>query len=152
MSKHPTSSSPPARATRVTLRGTKSRATIPPTADEPAFSTRPTERDLNALAATLRPPTAPGPRGPRGEVSTRTSRGAASDAVAGEFDASRPRRPRTWSAQAAPVFPPTPALGDQVFLAMASKREIVVIVNGQELTLERDDALALAAVIQSSFD
>lgn len=149
------------RAGRVTQRGRKPVASIP-VPNEPAFSTRPTERDLSPLVAAVKVPPAQVIRGPRGQVSARGVSGA-SDTASGELDPTRPRRARTWSARSTVVGAPAldeqvaealtaEALTGQVFLAMASKREIVVIVNGQELTLDRPSALALADVIQASFD
>jgi hypothetical protein len=87
-------------------------------------------------ASVSAPPTA----GPRGEYSIPSARGIAVDVISGSIDvkSARPRRRTT--------APPA------VSLVSATKREVVVRVRDQVLTLDRHDALTLAAVLTTAFD
>lgn len=135
---------PPRSGRRTTLRGLKARSASDDTDTiEPAFSTRPTQRDLGDIAASVPELQAAIARTTRGEYSARAARGIPANFVSGELDTSKARRPRTMS---------TPPPLDQVFLTAATKREITVIIKGQELTLDRRNALALATIITSTFD
>lgn len=136
---------PPLRSSRrTTIRGLKPRSGADNTEPvEPAFSTRPTQQDLGDIAKGIPDLQAEIARTTRGEYSIRAARGIPANFVSGELDTTRGQRPRTMSA---------PAPIEQVFLASATKREIVVIIKERELTLDRRSALALAAIINSTFD
>ena len=72
----------------------------------------------------------------RGEYSLRSMRRVPSDAVSGSMNAAqRPAAPR-----------------EEVHLASANHQTITVIIRDQTLVLERHDALALAAIIATTFD
>ncbi len=151
------SSTPPRPRSRTTRRGiapidpeTHAEPTgLPPFHEEaddeaePAVSMRPTRRDI--VAPEPDPVTTTRARGARGEFSISSARGIAADVVAGSIErrkgeTSPPRRRRT-------SMPHVEA----VHLAHATKREITVIIHGETLTLSRQDALALAQIILTTF-
>jgi hypothetical protein len=115
-----------------------------PAIPEPASSTKPTRRDISARA--LAAAEQLDGRMLRGEFSVGAARGIPSNEVSGTIGAAEDTKSRTRTRRSS-KSPPEP----DVYLASASKREITVIVNGEALTLERRDALALAAIITTSF-
>lgn len=115
--------------------------------DEPALSSRPTQRDIVAPDLDITITRAlPRGRGPRGEFSIPHARGIATDVVSGSIERkpgqTMPPRRRRSSMQVV----------EAVHLAAATKREITVIVKDQTLTLSRSDALALAQIILTTFE
>jgi hypothetical protein len=144
-----TKKSVPPRTTRTTRRGLVAQlADTPP--PEPATSTRPTKREVSVIepATSARPTrrdlaaavdaiqSAPGARG---QFSIPSARGIPADVVSGSIEVGDRKRRRT-----GPI--------DAVHLVSASKREVTVILNEQVLTLQRDDALALARIITTAFE
>lgn len=129
------------RSSRPTHRGIAPLESDPiATEPEPAFSNRPTRRDLPTGVITNEVSRA------RGEFSIRAAPGVPADTVSGEIaldltERGRKRR-RTYSQ-------PPP---DEVYLAAATPHEITVIVKEQAITLERHNALALASIIITAFD
>lgn len=113
---------------------------------EPAFSTRPTRREMTAVLQGDEPHrVAPPVAVPRGEYSVRGVGNIASDVVSGSIEAPPlPATGRTRRRSMAPV--------EEVHLASATKREITVIIKDQALTLDRRNALALAQIIVTAFD
>lgn len=107
---------------------------------ENAFSTRATLRDIEAA-----PFPAQHKRTPRGEYSVTAMRGIGADVISGSIEpppplAVPPRRRHSTSVPA-----------DNVHLAQATRKEITVIIRDQAVTLQRDDALALAQIIVTAF-
>ncbi len=100
---------------------------------EPATSTRPTRRDLAEAVSALDPG-----KSARGQYSIPSARGIPAEVVSGSIEVSDRKRRRTGPIEA-------------VHLVSASKRELTVVVNEQVLTLQRDDALALARIIATAF-
>lgn len=113
---------------------------------EPAISIRPTRRDIVAPELDITITRVPSRRGPRGEFSIPAARGIPTDVVSGSIerksgDTVPPRRRRSSMHEV-----------ETVHLASATKREITVIIKEQTLTLSRQDALALAQIILTTFD
>lgn len=107
---------------------------------ELAHSTRPTHRDLAVPSEATKPAEEEG-RGMRGQYSISSVRGIPTDVVAGSIDNTRRKLRRSTGS--------IPAV--RVHLANVTKRELTVIVRDQPLTLSREDALALASIIQTAF-
>lgn len=100
---------------------------------EPATSSRPTRRDLAAAVDAVHASNA------RGQFSIPSARGIPADIVSGAIEVGERKRRRT-----GPI--------ESVHLVSASKREVTVIINEQVLTLQREDALALAKIITTAFE
>lgn len=122
--KRDTSSPEPATSSRPTKREISS--------VEPATSSKPTRRDLAAAVDAAQ-------SSARGQFSIPSARGIPTDVVSGSIEVGERKRRRT-----GPI--------DAVHLVSASKREVTVIINEQVLTLQREDALALARIIATAFD
>ena len=124
------------RRTRTTRRGVATPDEIADD-DEPAFSIKPTRRDLAPVAE-------PGERRPtpRGQFSIASVHNIPSDAIAGLID-SAARSERRGRRTKPPIA--------RVELVSVTTLEITVAIDGERLTLERNDALALVRIITSAF-
>ena len=117
---------------------------------EPVVTTRPTKRDLESPLSTrltrrditIPPEIAADDRGMRGQYSISSVRGIPADVVSGSIDNTTRKQRR--STGSIPVVP-------RVHLAAVTRREITVIVRDQPLTMTREDAIALASIIQTAF-
>ncbi len=141
---HRDSTRPPSgvtRSSRPTRRGIAPLEPDPIASEpEPAFSSRPTRRDLSTDGIANDISRA------RGEFSIRAVHGIPADTVSGEItldSTERGRKRRRTNSQPPP---------DEVYLAAATPHEITVIVKEQAITLERHNALALASIIVTAFD
>lgn len=132
-------STPPRTGQRTTARGFAT-AKVDDGDDtllEPPHSSKPTRRDLSPPVERVEPPRADA----RGQFSVRSARRVAADAVAGTIDVSdAPKRRRGASLS-----------GADVRVVSVNEQEITVVIRGDQLTLRRNDALALVKLINEAF-
>jgi hypothetical protein len=115
---------------RTTRRGRTSTSNANALVPEPAHSTRPTRPDLRELANSVAGAEA------RGQFSITAVQGIHADVVSGSIDTVYKRARRN--------SPP-------IQLVTTTRDEITIAIRGAQLTLKRDDALALAELIAATF-
>lgn len=113
---------------------------------EPAASGRATRRDLAVRDFTQLRTDGP-PSKPRGEYSIPTVRGIPSDVVSGSIVVTEVSAPKKATRRAAATTP-RPA---GIRLANVTRSQITVVIDGETVTLDRQNAVALAQLIMTAF-
>lgn len=130
--------SPATRPARPTRRGVAIQADEDE-APEPFFSSRPTRREV--ITPDLLPPRKDKPTNIRGQFSIASVKNVGANSISGEIEPIRKRSPTRSQ-------PPPMA---HVKVVSSTKKQITVLVNGRELTLERPAAIELASAIFTTF-